>query len=326
MKWIFALPLLLSFSTLAQYRYVIYTDQQPPSRAQEVRDFFQNTPPFSEFHFEMEIRSMMTDELACQATEGIPRLVVCDTRTIMDQAYYDNFDQAFVVSDSEAYGGSGGAIPVITSSNSVPISTMIHEYMHVLGFCDEYIYSAQDLETFDYCSPNFISNAVNAVEITPLEEGYTGDQQARATHARSIPWYRHIQETTPIATQSLGTPGGQSNEIGLFPSMTCQNSSREIHLWKPGHNTIMSNLNDPIGPLVPLLREALLSIGLRPISPEGEEASIELRSTSNTANPNCNTTLNPSILSQQNTNHLEKITEHLEDNLNSKPSEEPKKD
>jgi len=310
MKVIVLLLILLTSKNLqAQYRYVIYTDQEPPQRAEEIRDYFRNTPPFTEFYFEMDIRPLSTEELGCETSPGIPRLVVCDTGRIMREAMEANYDQAFVISDNENYGGSGGSIPVMTSSSSVPLSTMLHEYMHVLGFCDEYIYSPSDLEAYDYCAPGLIQRAVNTVEITPSAQGYPSDEVARETHSSQIPWFNHIQSTTPIATTSLGTPKTHNNEIGLFPSEMSQHARREVHLWKPGgESTIMNNLHDPVGALEPLIREALRSIGLRAEGePEPELQIISLPS----HKIDCTPTESGSIFSKIQKNHIEKFYQHL---------------
>lgn len=303
------LILITSSNLQAQYRYVIYTDQEPPQRAEEVREYLRNTPPFPEFHFEIDIRPLSTEDLGCESSPGIPRLVTCDTGRIMREAMNENYDQAFVISDNENYGGSGGSIPVMTSSSSVPLSTILHEYMHVLGFCDEYVYSPSDLQAYDYCAPDLIQRAVNAVEITPSAEGYPSDQVARETHSSQIPWFGHILSTTPIATTTLGTPITHKHEIGLFPSEMCQHAGREVHLWKPGgESTIMNNLHDPVGALEPLLREALRSIGLRA---EGEPEPESLIITIPSHKIDCTSPESMSILSKNQKNHIEKLYQHL---------------
>jgi hypothetical protein len=251
-------------NAFAQYKYVIYTDENPTTKANEVKTLMEGLPPFSEMNMQIEIRSMSTQVLNCAPTPGIDRLVECDNNAITAQAVRDGFDQPLVVSASSNYGGSGGAVPVITSASNVPASMMVHEYMHTLGFCDEYVYSAQDLATYDYCSPQLLTNTPNLVKIEPSRTGYSNDQEARSLHGNQIPWFEHIQAPTPISSVSLGTPLTGASQIGLFPSGMCRNSTRTMHLWKPGSApNIMDQLSAPIGALEPILREALVSTGLR---------------------------------------------------------------
>ena len=250
---------------LAQYKYVIYTDQNPSTKANEVKNLMKGMPPFSEMNMQIEIRQMSTQDLGCAPTPGIDRLVVCNNDTINQRAASEGFDQPLVVSSSSNYGGSGGSVPVITTADNVPASMMVHEYMHTLGFCDEYVYSAQDLATYDYCATQFVSNKPNLVQITPDADGYANDQEARSQHGGQIPWFSHILPSTAIASSTLGTPSLGSQIIGLFPSEMCKNSPNNVHLWKPGSAaTIMDLPSAPLGPLEPILRDALMSVGLRP--------------------------------------------------------------
>lgn len=252
----------------AQYKYVIYTDESPATKANEVKSLMERLAPFSEMNMQIEVRSLSTADLGCAPDRGIQRLVVCNNRSITRLAMREGFDQPLVVSSNPNYGGSGGGVPVITSAPNVPASMMVHEYMHTLGFCDEYIYSVADLARHNYCSRRLTANRPNLARITPRRGGYSDDQDARRRHRNAIPWFGHIENATPISSGSLGTPAGEANRIGLFPSETCMNSQGTLHIWKPGTaQTIMDSLHAPIGHLEPILREALLSAGLRARDP-----------------------------------------------------------
>jgi hypothetical protein len=240
---------------------------------------FQNTVPFNEFELEFEVRQMPTEDLDCSRTyPEVPRIIECDTGHIMTSTFTDGFDQAMVVSDIEGYGGAAGTIPVISSSS--PSGTMLHEYMHVLGFCDEYHYLNQQ-EADLYCRPSNFRRYINATVIEPLEGGYSGDEHARSEHADDIPWYSHISSETPIATSELGTPAGDMslrNELGLFESATCEHATEQFSLWKPGsRDNIMRDVSLSIGNYAPIVREALQSLltnsaaNAEPKDPEGGE-------------------------------------------------------
>jgi hypothetical protein len=263
-KKVLSILFFLSIEIHAQYRYVIYTDQNPPVRANEVISLFQNTEPFNEFEVEYVVRQMPTDDLGCtRPYPEVERVIECDTRHILMSAQEAGFDQAMVISDSDTYGGAAGTIPVMSSVT--PPETMVHEYLHVLGFCDEYHYTTRD-EADLYCSnPRFFDRYLNAVIIEPIEGGYTGDEHARSEHSGDIPWYSHIHAETPIASSTLGTPSSKSNpnhgEVGLFETGVCDNASIQLSLWKPGGQpNIMEDINLPIGTYVPLVREALASV------------------------------------------------------------------
>ncbi len=255
--------LLLSCSqALAKYRYVIYTDEPSGQKAQEVAHYFRNTTPFNEFDIEIVVKQMSSEELKCGSYPGIERLVTCDERTIQRKAMSEDFDQAFVVSDRDYYGGSGGQVPVITSSRRTPITMISHEYMHLLGFCDEYEFS--EAEADYYCSEESLRNKVNAVEITPKESGYSSDQEARGSHSGQIPWYGEILGTTPISAGTLGSPANHAADIGLFENNSCKKAKRKVHLWRPGGGSnIMHDLTAPVAPYENLLRQALASAGLQ---------------------------------------------------------------
>jgi hypothetical protein len=252
------LNLLFFSNAFANYKIGIYTDQTTHEKAQGLINYIKNNPPFDQFDIDFTIQDMPTADLNCHAINGIERLIGCDNIKIISIASKAGIDQAFAVSNNPNYGGSGGSVPVITTSSDTPYSMLVHEYMHTLGFADEYSYDTS--ETQYYCDVN--KQFANLVRITPLAKGYTGDQDARQEHSGQIPWYGEILLTTPIATNTLGTPKGEKNIIGLFEAETCINAPTKIYEWKPGQTkTIMRDLNEPLNELTPILQAILLSLG-----------------------------------------------------------------
>ena len=199
--------------------------------------------------------------MKCKSLHGIKRLIGCDSNSISKDAVRNGFDQAFAVSNSPFYGGSGGSVPVITSSDQTPVSMIAHEYMHTLGFGDEYSYSAGEAKI--YCKTNYIKKWINLTIIRLRSGGYTDDGDAREKHNWQIPWYNKIENTTPIYGGSLGTPAKQNSKIGLFKAQSCSKAIPRIYAWKPGHKTIMEFLNAPVGVLEGFLTDALRSSGAR---------------------------------------------------------------
>jgi len=146
--------------------------------------------------------------------------------------------------------------------------------MHTLGFCDEYVYTVDDLAAYDYCTPRLTARRPNLVRITPRSRGYRDDEDARRRHRNQIPWFGQIQDSTPISSGSLGTPSDQSGQIGLFRSDMCMNSRRTLHLWRPGSTpTIMERNGEPLGVLEPILRDVLMSLGMSLRGPSASTAT-----------------------------------------------------
>ena len=168
-------------------------------------------------------------------------------------------DQVFIVKESSVYGGSGGSIPVITT-NSTP-RMILHEYLHTLGLCDEYTYSASEANI--YCS----LSGPNMAIIEPNPAGYSSDLDARSQHMSAIPWKTLISENTPVTHSTplkLGTGSVDSSifatpnttnsastlgsKIGLYEGKTCINASPSKKSWQPGQEaSIMEFLDAGLG-------------------------------------------------------------------------------
>lgn len=257
-----ASAMLFSTASLAAYKVAIFTDEPTHKKSLGLIEYLKNNPPFDQYDVEFEIRSMSTSELGCGPMNGIARLIACNTERVNKAALASGIDQAFVVSNYPAYGASGGSVPVITTDPKVSYSTIVHEYLHTIGFGDEYAYYNSN-EADLFCKSEVIKRYVNLAILQPYAS-YAGDYDARNKHASEIPWYGNILDETPIATTVLGTPDPGSNVIGLFKAKTCEKSSRRLSLWKPGGSvSIMENLRSGMNELTPLVEKAISSKGIR---------------------------------------------------------------
>ena len=255
---VLALLSLFFISNAFAYKMTIYTDQPDQKSANDVLSTFKKTYPFNQFEIDLEIKVVKPEDLKCAPMHGIARLLGCDSLNIAADAGRRGVDQAIIIKHSPEYGGSGGAIPVMSSSS--PPSTIIHEYLHTLGLCDEYEYSASEADY--YCS----RGGANMVLIAPDPNGYFRDADARTKHMGQIPWSSLIKSTTPISRPpSLGTgivnhsiyaspnttsePNKINSAVGLYEGKTCKNAaiSKKISWQAGGEATIMEFLDAGLG-------------------------------------------------------------------------------
>jgi len=260
---LFFLLILLSPKINAKYTVEIYTDQKSLKHANDFVHEISNLSPFNEFEIEYKVIYISKEKLKCKSNKKIERLPECRTFTLSVKAFMSGVDQLMIIKESNKYGGSGGSIPIITTST--PPRALVHEFMHTIGFGDEYIFSENEAET--YCSSLllFVKNYLNLTQIKPIKSGYPDDSFAKNKHSKDIPWYSDISSQTPISNNNnLGTPSDFNNNIGLFPAQRCLLAKVKKHLWQPGSGgTIMDSFNDPVGPLIPMTRRALLSLGIK---------------------------------------------------------------
>lgn len=277
MKYFFLtfLFVVISVESFAGYKYVIYTDQASQAKAREIIAYFNNTPPLNQYEFDFTIVNQSRDFLDCKSSSLSERQIACNEDDVARAASRAGFDQAFIVTEA-VRGGTGGGIPIMGTEadgqewrNGVLVpapvdnapSIMLHEYMHTLGFGDEYSYTAD--EASEFCTRRVMGNYLNVAIIRP-RSSYNGDEDARRRHSDEIPWYSSINSGTPIATNSLGTPSSYASQRGLFPSITCQNSSNNFRTWKPTiAENIMGPYGGPIGPMADLLDQAIISLGVQ---------------------------------------------------------------
>jgi hypothetical protein len=257
MKFLVLLNLLFISNAFA-YKMTIYTDQPDQTSANEVISTFKKTYPFNQFDMDFEVKVLSQSELKCAPINGIARLLGCDSTNVARDAGRRGVDQALIIKHSSEYGGSGGAIPVMSSGS--PPATIIHEYLHTLGLCDEYEYSASEADY--YC----MSGGANMVLIQPDPKGYFSDSDARSKHMGQIPWGSLIKSTTPISRPPfLGTaqvnfstqsswnnssnPNKLNSAIGLYEGKTCKNATINKKVsWLPGgESSIMEKLSAGLG-------------------------------------------------------------------------------
>lgn len=259
MKFLILLFFSLSQNIAFAYKIAVYTDQPGSAKANEVIKTFKETYPFNRLDIEIEIKNVSADKLNCRSLNGIERLVGCDSENIAKDAAKTGIDQAFIVKNNSAYGGSGGSIPVITAGSTPRM--ILHEYLHTLGLCDEYSYSAKEAES--YCR----ASGANMAIITPVPDKFANDKDARGKHMGVIPWNYLISNSTLISNSNqtkLGTGAVDSTifatpndtksrtrlgaKIGLYEGKTCKNAKPALRTWQPGlESTIMENLNAGLG-------------------------------------------------------------------------------
>lgn len=259
MKSLTILFLLLTSSPIYAYKFSIYTDQADKSKAQAVIEKLSTTYPFNQFDIEYDIVQVPASDLDCAPLNGIERAMACKSENIASRVAARGVDQAMIIKDHPNYGGTGGNIPVMTSSS--PVEVAVHEYLHALGLCDEYKYAASETEF--YCKEN--GAGLNMVFIEPNPGGYASDADARTQHMGGIPWAGAIKDTTLIThgnelgtgTVSIGilsTPNNTSepssvgSAIGLYEGMTCKEATPPKKTWQPGgETTIMDKLDAGLG-------------------------------------------------------------------------------
>jgi len=231
------------------YKIGVYTDQLNSKMAKDVIGIFKNTYPFNTLDIDFIVMPVDSAFLKCEADSNIERLQHCDSDNVANDAAKKGIDQAMVIKDSKQFGGGatvGSGIPVVTTAS--PVRTLIHEYLHTLGFWDEYKYKSS--ETFIVCKDT--RGAPNVAVITPDPNGYAGDLSARGKHMGQIPWGHMILQNTLITNhngRSLGTaevgskraklnsteaPSTKGEAIGLYEGKTCKNATPKLVTWQPG--------------------------------------------------------------------------------------------
>lgn len=274
---------MLVMNSAYAYKYVIYTDDTQTDKAEQISELMKTTYPFSKFDIDVEIVTLKPEELPCGSSNGIDRLITCDSSgDLQKRAMKSGGDQAMILKDSSKYGGSshvGGGVPVITTQADPRV--MLHEYLHTLGLCDEYEYKQS--EAVVYCGTSRDTKP-NVTFIDPLDP-YGSDSMARAKHSIQIPWFGDILSTTPItntngtrlgtgdvdlekraARNETGEPQVLGEPTGLYKGKVCNNAfPRPKTSWQPGSGTtIMESANAGLGaPLEKIVERLLVSRGAR---------------------------------------------------------------
>ena len=246
------------------YKYVIVTDQENPTKSEEVVALLKTTYPFNTFSAEFEILKVDKAKLDCNSLNNIERMVGCQNEgEITKMAQKRGADQTLVIKDIPKYGGSsaiGGGVPVITTGSDARV--MLHEYLHTLGLCDEYKFKAEEANIGCFAP----GTPPNVAYFEPANY-YADDKNARYIHRIEIPWYSSILNETLITNSGgkvLGTgnlnrnasafintspePSMIKEPVGLFRAGICDNANPKRTTWVPqGVSTIMNDYNAGLG-------------------------------------------------------------------------------
>jgi len=276
------LAFLLSIVHKAEaYKYVIVTDQEDPKKSEEVVDLLKTTYPFNTFSVEFEILKVDKSKLDCDSQYDIERNIGCKNQDEIGKiAQERGADQAMVIKDLPKYGGSsavGGGIPVMTTNSDAKL--MLHEYLHTLGLCDEYQFTAKEADLFCFAP----GTPPNVAYFEPADY-IKDDSHARFLHRLDIPWFQSILPNTPITNSGgkvLGT--GDLNlkaqafnntspeasiikdRVGLYKAGICDNAKPKRTTWVPqGVATIMNDYKAGLGSFTEeRVNKILLSKGLK---------------------------------------------------------------
>lgn len=261
---LFLFSAFISFSALATepFRIMIIADQDATGRANEFKTYLrQNVPPFNRMQdadLQIDIRTLSQAEnnMNCQSTPGIERLVTCDSAFL--QGIAGNSLAVAITSIPDVNGGSGGGIPVGTTK--LPFPMMVHEMLHTAGISDEYPYETSDEQT-RYCgNPQATSNYAYFKPGPP----YATEGEARTRHTPDVRWMPRILAGTPIrpSAETLGTPEASllrpgEQKIGLYRGGKCPPVDGK-ESWRPYPNSIMrSQESDPT--VYPVYEQALVN-------------------------------------------------------------------
>ncbi|MBI2520736.1 MAG: hypothetical protein HYV97_09975 [Bdellovibrio sp.] len=251
-----------------KYTFVIFTDESSGAKAREAQQKIQAQPPFSLFELTFLIEIVSSAKLGCYRDKDIDRLLLVDTKFVTRRTAELGADQAMAICDTH-FGGSGGNVPVASTGGGDVGKVLLHEFLHTLGFADEYAYSKSEAKSF--CNPR--TPKVNLAYINP-NNPYASDQAARSAHQSAIPWYSQILDRTLIThDRQLGTGTPARNVLGLFPAKTCEKA--DLHTWKPGEaESVMEDENNDLDAAYQtLVFEILIAKGLPLKTVQGEEVT-----------------------------------------------------
>ncbi len=244
--WSMLIALTTTWAYAAEpYRLVLVSDPQSLPRAQEFAQYMRSQNPFNRIpahEFEIKIVSVDAAQLACGFHDTqAPRLLTCNTDAA-NRIKRDNNAHAAAIFTAAGRGGSGGQIPVAASD--YPLSTMLHELLHMYGLEDEYAYTGTEITKYCDNPPQ----GDNVAMITP-DPPYADKADALQKHGSRIPWASQIAPATPITEgQNLGTPLSYTQEIGLFEGGHCSLAPGQRKFYRPYLNSIMRTLTDNIQP------------------------------------------------------------------------------
>ena len=129
-----------------------------------------------------------------------------------------NFDQILVITNTDTYGGIGGAVATTSGGNSLGVLITPHEIGHSLGrLQDEYTYSARGVPGGEYKGqePNSIHHTVMT------------EEQMKAEQKK---WWRWLGEESESGGKIGRFEGGQQNTKGI---------------WRPSKHSMMISIGYP---------------------------------------------------------------------------------
>ena len=220
-----------------------------------------NQPPFNEFDVKTVIVEKSPQDIKCKqqrfhyAGHGWRTFFLCDRDDILKDAAKKGYDRIVIVKHNPPRGSASAGF-VITMHTRNNVNTFIHEFLHTLGFSDEY--RCHDSRSYSR----------NIATIYNFLDRYESDQMARNRHKDEISWYKHINQSTPIIApdKTLGTPlSAGNNTRGLFPQKKCGLIRGKPYAWKPTKTmSIMESIGYNISAFdyAPFIRDAMVSLGI----------------------------------------------------------------
>ena len=226
-------------------------------RSEDALAYFESVDRLSRIHSNAKNLKADPTPASCVGEKAKPvRLITCDTpkarRYLGGVKAAHGADFVLVVLNLNRYGGSGGVYPVITTGS--PATMMVHEFMHQLGFADEYAYlnaceadTYCDLQAGDTKSKSGYGSLPGTsfnVALFNSFNSYIDDQDVKNRHATSIPWVNSIATTTPLQVSGkIGTPSSLG-KVGLYQTIVCERASRRLDTWQSvPQSTIMKALS-----------------------------------------------------------------------------------
>jgi hypothetical protein len=237
---------------------ILLTDESSGKSAEGLKSAFLSTPPFSRMK-DLEIKVVVKESARCEAWKGpatnsdeekqpggTARILHCNNSSDLATAQAENNgDYLIFVKNDPTYRGGGGNFPTMTTGS--PALMGVHEFIHTLGFADEYSYPSA-FEADMYCGlaarpgeTKFAPYPGLSFNIAVFEDHppYASDSQARSLHGGQIPWFGKISASTLITSGGqLGTARGKKL-IGLYPAKTCIKSTKQKKSWQPGEETTL---------------------------------------------------------------------------------------
>jgi hypothetical protein len=107
-------------------------------------------------HLRVNVVDNTSRDLSCAEDTVTPRLVICDqlaaTQAVNDAAV--PWDEIVIFWNRTSYGGSGGAVAVVSAGNDYAGPVLVHEFGHSFGgLVDEYLLESPFQPTDRNCAP-----------------------------------------------------------------------------------------------------------------------------------------------------------------------------